>query len=94
MTIVCALIAGTGMACLLYRRTALGVLIGIQLLMLAATLLFVVSGSSQPTPLGDVSGLFITISALVQLAGGFALVVRLFYLKRKTGVEELRSLKH
>ena len=44
MIIVAALLGGFGVTCMLYRTTVLGLLIGLQLLVLGATLGFVLSG--------------------------------------------------
>ena len=89
-----AVLGGLGLFCALYRKTLLGVLIGIQLMILGSTMIFVQSGFSSGAHVsGHVFGLFIAIGGVGQLVAGFALAVRLFYLRKKAGMEELRSLK-
>lgn len=87
-------IGGLGLACLIWRRTILGIMIGIQLLILGSTLVFVLAGISAGVRLeGHVVALFVTLGGVAQLVAGFALAVRLFYLRNKTDMSELRSLK-
>ncbi len=88
------LIGGMGLVCLIWRRTLLGVMVGIQLLILGATLVFVLAGISSGVRLeGHVVALFVTFGGVAQLVAGFSLAVRLFYLRNKTEMSELRSLK-
>lgn len=87
-------IGGLGLACLIWRRTILGIMVGIQLLILGSTLVFVLAGISAGVRLeGHVVALFVTLGGVAQLVAGFALAVRLFYLRNKTEMSELRSLK-
>ena len=95
MIMIAALLGALGLVCLLYRRTLLGILIGMQLLVLGATLIFVSAGVSSHTQVqGHILGIFITLSGIGQLVVGYALAVRLFYLKKRAGMEEVRSLMH
>jgi NADH:ubiquinone oxidoreductase subunit K len=57
-------------------------------------MVFVLAGiSSGARTQGHLFGLFIALSGVAQLAGGYALAVRLFYLKNRTKMDQLRSLK-
>ena len=95
MITLSALLGGLGLTCMLYRRTVLGVLIGIQLLTMGATLLFVLSGSFSGPPIeGHISGLFVCLSGVALLVVGYALAVRLFYLRKQAGMSEVKALKH
>jgi NADH:ubiquinone oxidoreductase subunit K len=95
MILVAAALGGMGLVCMLYRRTLLGLLIGVQLLALGATMIFVLAGASSGSLIqGHVFGLFITLGGIAHLVVGYALAVRLFYLKRRAGMDELRYLKH
>jgi len=94
MTLVGAIVGGMGLVSILLRRTLLGLMIGIQLLVLGATLTFVVVGiSANARPSGHLFALFVVLSAVAQLVGGYALAIRRFYLKNNVLVDELRSLK-
>ena len=56
-----ACIGGLGIACILKRATLLGVILGVQLLALSASLAFVVAGVQVGSPLsGGVFGLFVS----------------------------------
>lgn len=97
------LIGAMGLLSVVFRRTMLGLLIGIQLMFLGATMMFVVSGiyaahgtSGEQLPRlhGQVGSLLIALGAVGQLAAGFALTLRQFYLKNRTELDDLRSLKN
>ncbi len=91
---VAGLIGGLGLACMIYRKTLLGVLMGIQILVLGATLMFVLAGMSVGLPsIGHVFGLFITLGGMAQLVVGYTLAIRLFFLKKKMTMDELRALQ-
>jgi len=92
--IISGLVGGMGLVCMISRRTLLGMLIGIQLLVLGSTMTFVLAGISSGARVeGHLAGLLITLGGLAQLAGGCALSVRMFYLKNRVDMDELRSLK-
>ena len=89
-----AALGGLGLFCALYRKTLLGVLIGLQLMVLGATAIFVFSGFSAGIHVsGHVFGLFILLGGIGQLVAGFALCVRLFYERKRAGMDDLRTLK-
>lgn len=84
-----------GLICMMTKRTLLGVLIGVQLLFLGATTILVLAGvGSNETESGQIYGLFILMVGLAQLVVGYSLAVRLFYLKKRIGMETIRSLRH
>lgn len=83
-----------GIVCILSRKTVLGVLIGVQILALGATLMMVFAGGSVRQPVeGHAFAFMAILSGVVQLIGGYALSVRLFYLKNKNSLDEIRTLK-
>ncbi|OFZ20093.1 MAG: hypothetical protein A2X94_09285 [Bdellovibrionales bacterium GWB1_55_8] len=92
--LVSGLLGGLGLACIVLRRTLLGILVGVQLLILGATMMFVLSGiSSGARPEGHLFGFFIVLGAVAQLAAGYALAIRRFYLRGQIDMDELRTLK-
>ncbi len=95
MMMVAALLGGIGLVCMLVRKTILGFLIGIQLLVLGATTTFVFVGSASGVlGQGQVFGFFIILSSVSQLIVGFAIAIRLFYLRKRTDLEGLNTLRH
>lgn len=101
--VIAGLVGAMGLLSIVYRRTMLGILIGIQLMFLGATMMFVISGiyaangalgEQLPRIHGQAGGLLIALGAVGQLAAGFALAIRQFYLKNRTEMDDLRSLKH
>ena len=95
MIMVAAALAGFGVTCILYRKTLLGLMIGLQLLILGATLGFVLAGVSAKSAVeGHIFGIFILAGSVGLLSVGLALSVRLFFLKGNTSMDELRSLRN
>jgi NADH:ubiquinone oxidoreductase subunit K len=91
---VAGLIGSLGLVCIISRRTLLGLLIGIQILILGSTMMFVLAGISSGLRVqGYIFGLFITLGGVVQLVVGYALAIRLFFLKKRIAMEELQALK-
>ncbi len=94
MMLIAGIVGGLGLVCMISRPTVLGMLIGIQLLVLGATMAFVLAGIISGARIeGHLFGLFIALSGVAQLAGGYALAVRLFYLRNRIHLDELRALK-
>lgn len=84
-----------GVICILSKRTLLGVLIGAQLLSLGTTSSFVLGGiGTQDVVRGHIFGIFIVMSGIAVLVVGYALAIRLFYLKKKAGMESLHNLRN
>ena len=95
MAALSAVMGALGLVCLLMRRTLLGMMVGIQLLVIGSTMMLVVAGvESGGLTQGHVFGLFVTLIGVSQLVVGYAFIVRLFYLKKKVGIEEIGSLKN
>ena len=91
---VSAALGGIGLAGLLYKKTMLGLIASIQLMVLGVGILFVFSGGEASMRMnGHSFAVFVVISGLVQSICGYALATRLFYLKNKTALSELRNLK-
>lgn len=94
MLAIAGMMGCLGLVCIIWRKTLLGVLIGGQILILGATLMFVLAGISSGARIeGHLFGLFIALGGVAQLVAGYALAVRLFYLKNKNEMEHLRSLR-
>jgi NADH:ubiquinone oxidoreductase subunit K len=94
MIVVAGIIGGLGLVCILSKKTVLGLLIGMQLLILGSTLMFVVGGVGFDRAIqGHIFGLFITLGGITQLGIGYSLALRLFYLKKKISLDELRALR-
>lgn len=89
-----AALGGLGLASLLMKRTLMGMLVGVQLLVLSSTTAFVLGGVSSGEFLkGYVFALFIVIGGVAQLVVGWALAVRLFYLRGNDSMQALRKLR-
>jgi len=92
--VCCAMIAGFGLMSVLMRKTLLGVVLGLQLLGLACSLVFVVAGVQAEVPLaGGVFGWLISISYVAVYVAAFALIARFFILKQSAAVENAGELK-
>lgn len=94
MMLVAGGIGALGLVCMIARRTLLGLMVGAQLLVLGSTMMFVLAGiSSGQRVQGHLFGIFVALGGVAQLAGGYAIAIRLFYLKNRTRMDELRALK-
>ncbi len=88
-------VVGMGIFSLVFRRTMLGVLVGLQLIMLGSSMIFVLGGFlSGQAPDSNVIGIFIVLSGLAQFVAGGVLAIRQYYLRRQIDVKDLRFLKH
>jgi NADH:ubiquinone oxidoreductase subunit K len=89
-----AALGGIGLMALLYKKTVLGLVVGMQLLTLGGTSLLVFAGASSGSSLeGHLFAFFIAVVGLAQMGAAYAVATRMFYLKGKTSLDELRSLK-
>lgn len=94
MMVIAGLIGGLGLVCMITRKSMLGLLIGIQLLVLGSTMMFVLAGLSSGLKIqGHIFGLFITLGGIAQLVVGYSLTIRLFSLKKNISLDELQALK-
>lgn len=94
MIFVAGLIGGLGLVAMISRRTLLGLLVGIQLLIIGSTMVFVISGLHSGLRVqGHIFGLFITLGGIAQLVVGYALAIRLFSLKKRISLDDLQALK-
>lgn len=95
LMLVAGLLGGMGIACLIWRRTLLGMLVGVQLLSLGTTMMFVLAGIASGARLdGQIVAIFVALGTIAQIVAGYALAIRLFYLRNKIDLGELRSLKN
>jgi NADH:ubiquinone oxidoreductase subunit K len=94
MMALAGLVGGLGLVCMVSRKTLLGLLIGVQILVLGSTMMFVLAGISAGSRVeGYIFGLFIVLGGIVQLVVGYALSIRLFFLKKRISMDELQALK-
>lgn len=94
MMLIAGMIGGLGLICMISRKTLLGLLIGIQLLVLGSTMMFVLAGvASGMKSEGSIFGMFIILGGIAQLVVGYSLAIRLFFLKKKISMDELQALK-
>jgi NADH:ubiquinone oxidoreductase subunit K len=94
MILLSALLAALSLATVIMRKSILGTLVGIQLGIYGAVLLFVFGrGQAEKGSDAMLFAFFILLSGVVQWAVGFALAVRLFYFRRRVDLDEVRSLR-
>jgi len=92
--LVPASLGALGLIGLIYKKTILGLIVSIQLMVLGAAVLMVLSGVEAGLPLeGHSFAVFIVVSGVMQTVCGYALATRMFYLRRKTPGMELRELR-
>ncbi len=92
-----AMLAVSGLLCVLLRAGVLRLLVGIQLLSLSAALAFLVSGigsDSFPVSSGEAYAVVILLAGLAQFGIGLGLSTRLFYLRGNVDLSEIENLKN
>lgn len=95
MILIGAAVLGLGLACILVRRTLLGVLIGLQICATGSALLFAYIGAvSGAAVRGQVFALLIVLSSVALLVTGYALASRLFFLNKRADMVDVRNLKN
>ena len=94
VTALSAILVGLGLVNLLSRKTLIGVLMGVHLLCLGATLLFVAVGLSNGMPLeGHAFAIMIALGGMGQLVAGYAAAIRNYYLRSEAGMHGLKELR-
>jgi NADH:ubiquinone oxidoreductase subunit K len=94
MIAIAGILGALGLVSLLSRKSFLGMLVGIQLLVLGAASAFVIAGiQSHNLVDGPIFAFVIVLSGATQLAGGYALLMRFYYLKASVEMKEMESLK-
>lgn len=92
--LLAGMIGAVGFIGMMTRRSLVGVIVGIQVLILGATLMFVLGGILSGSRVeGHLAGVLIVLSGVAQLAAGYALAIRLYSAKESVRMEDLRSLK-
>lgn len=89
------ILVGLGFACLLWRTSMIGVLISLQLLWVGCVVLVAFIGAQgQQVSEAQLFGAVALSSAWIQVVGGSALMVRMFWINRRTLLEGISKLKH
>jgi NADH:ubiquinone oxidoreductase subunit K len=92
--LVAGLIGGLGLVCMISRKSVLGLLVGVEVLIIGSTMIFVIAGLLSGLRIqGHIFGLFITLGGIAQLVVGYSLASRLFFLKKRISLEDLQAQK-
>ena len=95
LVVFSGLVGACGLISLLSKRTLMGALTGVQLLFLGTAMMFVSSGGHENMGVeAHVFAILITFVGVSFLVTGYALAVRLYYLKKRIYLSDLRQLKH
>jgi len=94
-----ALLASLGIIAMISRRNAISILMGIELVLNAASLNFVAfsrfgAGSPGASPLaGQVFGIFIIVLAAAEAAIALAIIIAIYHYRSSINADELRALR-
>lgn len=84
-----------GILCILGRKNAIGLLLGVELVLNAAALNFVAFSSFRAVSIdGQVVALFIILIAAAESAVGLAIVLRLFSLRQSIEPEKANTMRN
>ena len=94
MMIIAGALGAVGLISIISRKTFLGVLVGIQLLILGAASAFIMAGIQSHNAVdGPLFAFFIVLSGVAQLVAGYSLLMRFYSLKSSAEMKEMESLK-
>ncbi len=88
-----AILFTIGAVCVLIRRNALVIFMGIELMLNAANLAFVAFANQFQDVSGQIIVFFVITVAAAEVAVGLALIVTIFRTKQSIDVDQLNSLK-
>ena len=88
-----AILFTIGAVCVLIRRNALIIFMGIELMLNAANLAFVAFATQHQEVSGQIFVFFVMTVAAAEVAVGLALIVTIFRTKQSIDVDQLNSLK-
>ncbi len=97
--IVSAMLAALGIIAMVSRRNAISILMGIELLLNAATLNFVafsrfgVRGPATPQLGGQVFGVFVIVLAAAEAAIALAIIIAIYHHRSSINADELQSMR-
>jgi NADH-quinone oxidoreductase subunit K len=91
--ILSAVLFTIGAICVLIRRNAIVIFMGIELMLNAANLAFVAYANQYQTFSGQIFVFFVMTVAAAEVAVGLALIVTIFRSKQSVDVDQLNSLK-
>lgn len=91
--ILSAILFTLGAICVLIRRNAIVIFMGIELMLNAANLAFVAFANQYQVLSGQIFVFFVIAVAAAEVAVGLALIVTIFRTKKSIDVDQLSSLK-
>lgn len=91
--ILSAILFTLGAICVLIRRNAIVIFMGIELMLNAANLAFVAFANQYQVLSGQIFVFFVITVAAAEVAVGLALIVTIFRTKKSIDVDQLTSLK-
>lgn len=91
--VLSAILFTLGAVCVLVRRNAIIIFMGIELMLNAANLAFVAFATQHQVLSGQIFVFFVMTVAAAEVAVGLALIVTIFRTKQTIDVDQLSSLK-
>jgi len=82
-----------GMYTVLSRRTAVAILMGVELMLNAVNINLVAFGAFNKTIAGDVFGLFVITIAAAEVGVGLAIVMLIYRNRRSIDIDQLDEMK-
>ena len=91
--VVSAVLFSIGIFTVISRRNAIGILLGIELLLNAVNINFMAFGFLQGSPVGSIFVLFTIAVTVAEVALGLAIVILIFRLKKTVQADEVNLLR-
>ena len=91
--VISAILFGIGTFTVISRRNAIGILLGIELLLNAVNINFIAFAFQQGNPVGMIFVLFTIAITVAEVALGLAIVILIFRLKKTVQADEVNLLR-
>jgi len=91
--VVSAVLFSIGIFTVISRRNAIGILLGIELLLNAVNINFMAFGFLHGSPVGSIFVLFTIAVTVAEVALGLAIVILIFRLKKTVQADEVNLLR-
>jgi NADH:ubiquinone oxidoreductase subunit K len=93
LLLVGAVLFCSGLYLILTKKNSIFVLIGVELMLNAANINFIVFGQNDPTGEGNIAALLVMVLAAIEAAIALAIIFKVYRYYQTTDLSEMNDLK-